>query len=603
MPEALPHSVESGVSAQLPALGQFGAGRARLLAQLAQAEAVAEERGNAPALAELQRLHQNLEAERFHLAVLGQFKRGKTTLLNSLLGEELLPVGVLPLTSILTVLAWGEKPAMVVHFLSGESRELPLADLPLYVTERENPGNARGVRQVEVHHPSPYLRGGLLLVDTPGVGSTLEHNTALTCSFLSRVDAAIFVLSVDPPLTQAEADFLLRAARDVHRFFFVLNKTDLIGAAELAEALQFTRAQLAKQAGLDGAELYALSARNALQAGRAGDSEALEASGMPRFERDLRRFLMEEKGKVLLESVAARLRRLAGELLFEIELEQKAAAGTLQELEEKQQVLAAELGRIEQARADMNVLLASDVARLLARVEEDLRSHVEAELPGALRRLEELLVQHPAAGKAELTRLLDAFLAAEVEEIFTRWRAAEDRRLGEDFHQLSGRFGQSANTIVRRVQEAAARLFAIEVIALDAPESLRAGTGFDFKVEPLFYFPMEKVGFALPRFLFRHHLRRRARRALQQELDRNAGRLRFHYLERLERTSQDFRSDLNQRIDAALAGVRGALERAAEALAATGAARQANQARLLRQLEALAALRPGEAPQPGDVDG
>jgi small GTP-binding protein len=330
---------------------------------------VAQERAEAGVLEELRELAGKLVSNRFYLAVLGQFKRGKTTLINSLLGADILPVAVVPLTSIITILSYGETPGVTVVFDSGAPRSIRLQDIPEYVTERQNPENVKGVKQVEVRWPSPYLQDGILLVDTPGVGSTYEHNTEVAHSFLARVDAAIFMVSVDPPLTQVEAEFLRRAKEEVHHFFFVLNKIDLMNEAEVGESLAFTRAQLQKQTGITEIEIFPLSARLALEAKKAGDKEGLKVSGLPAFEASLREFLMKDKGAVLLDSALADALRIASNLRFAIELEVKAAAVPLAELAEKQRQLEQELVQIEHERNDMNVLLMNEISRLVGEVE------------------------------------------------------------------------------------------------------------------------------------------------------------------------------------------------------------------------------------------
>lgn len=139
------------------------------------------------AQASLSGLAERLRERRFHLAVLGQFKRGKSTLLNALLGQPLLPTAVVPLTAVPTFLRSGKELAVTVSFLDnrapqehrmGSTREASEL-LSRLVTEGANPQNHLGIASVEVRHPSPFLAQGVVLIDTPGIGSTLRHNTAV----------------------------------------------------------------------------------------------------------------------------------------------------------------------------------------------------------------------------------------------------------------------------------------------------------------------------------------------------------------------------------------------------------------------------------------
>src|SRR6266498_2975281 len=125
-----------------------------------------------------------LAEDRFTLAVLGQFKRGKSSLMNAIIGQELLPTGVLPLTSAITVLKYGPTERLLVnHNYSILPAELPVSTLSDYVTEKGNPGNQKKVKTATLELPLPFLRYGIEFVDTPGVGSAITDNTTTTYNF------------------------------------------------------------------------------------------------------------------------------------------------------------------------------------------------------------------------------------------------------------------------------------------------------------------------------------------------------------------------------------------------------------------------------------
>ena len=211
----------------------------------------------------LDQLLQRLREQRCYLAVLGQFKRGKSTLVNALLGEAVLPTAVVPLTSIPTFLHGGEQLAARVVFDNGKPEERfsgpqagSLAEfLARFVTESANPHNQLGVRQVEATYPAPVLAKGVALIDTPGIGSTFRHNTEATINFLPQCDAALFVVSADPPITEVEVEFLKLAHRKLARLFFILNKVDYLDADECRAAVVFLQRVLCEQVGFPSAPL------------------------------------------------------------------------------------------------------------------------------------------------------------------------------------------------------------------------------------------------------------------------------------------------------------------------------------------------------------
>jgi hypothetical protein len=142
--------------------------------------------------------------------VLGQFKRGKSTLLNALLGAPVLPTGVTPVTAIPTFINAGSKAAARITFKDGKESLLTTIEseipdvLERYISEVKNPHNRLNVKCVETEVPSEFLDHGIVLIDTPGVGSTFVHNTRAAEAVLVECDAAVFVVSPDPPITEVE---------------------------------------------------------------------------------------------------------------------------------------------------------------------------------------------------------------------------------------------------------------------------------------------------------------------------------------------------------------------------------------------------------------
>ena len=153
-----------------------------------------------------------LDAARLRVLVAGEAKRGKSTLINALLGRAVLPSGVTPLTAVTTTVRYGEDEHAEVRFLDGHDEKHPLAALADLVTERGNPGNRRGIAGVTVYLAAPVLAGGVELVDTPGTGSVFGWGTETAHEALRSMDAAVFVLTADPPVSASERDLLGQVA-------------------------------------------------------------------------------------------------------------------------------------------------------------------------------------------------------------------------------------------------------------------------------------------------------------------------------------------------------------------------------------------------------
>lgn len=218
---------------------------------------------------ETRRLQERLENKKITIAVIGQFKRGKTTLINTILGRPLLPVGIVPITAAITRIEYsGTEDApggpaggrsrgadkATVFFCNGLSEEVPPEDLHAYISEQENHDNERGVAEVELLTDAPFLRDGLVLVDTPGVGSVHENNSRSAVDFARESDGVVFMLSVDSPLNQIEVDFLRKVKQFAGKFYFVVNKIDRVDEGELAEYLSYCSALICNIMELDGDE-------------------------------------------------------------------------------------------------------------------------------------------------------------------------------------------------------------------------------------------------------------------------------------------------------------------------------------------------------------
>ena len=206
-------------------------------------------------------LREKLEDENITVSVIGQFKRGKSTLINAFLGEKLLPTGIVPITSAVTEIRSGERGA-AVKFTNGVIKPTAFEDLDKYVNEQNNPDNRLGVASVQLTVPSDFLAGGVTLVDTPGVGSVHRNNTVAAYDFVKESDAVVFMLSVDSPINEIEIDFLRSTREYAGKFFFAVNKIDTIPETELASYLAYCRMLIKAMMETDDITLWPVSAKS-----------------------------------------------------------------------------------------------------------------------------------------------------------------------------------------------------------------------------------------------------------------------------------------------------------------------------------------------------
>ncbi len=139
------------------------------------------------------------QTDELNVAIVGRFKAGKSSFLNHFLGRDLLPVGITPVTAVVTEIGYGERERAFAHFLDGRIEEVAIEDIRRFVAESENPENEKRVSTLKVELPQLTQMRSLRFVDMPGLESALAHNTEATLDWLPKVGLALVAVSVDPP--------------------------------------------------------------------------------------------------------------------------------------------------------------------------------------------------------------------------------------------------------------------------------------------------------------------------------------------------------------------------------------------------------------------
>ena len=146
----------------------------------------------------------------YRVAVIGEFKRGKSSLINSLLASNILPTDILPLTAAVTRIRYGAERKITVQFYDGRTEERTLEEIMRYATKAipENARMAETVKEILVDYPSVLCGNHIEILDTPGLNDT-EHMSEKTLSVLGMVDAAIVVISAEAPLSMTEQNLIM----------------------------------------------------------------------------------------------------------------------------------------------------------------------------------------------------------------------------------------------------------------------------------------------------------------------------------------------------------------------------------------------------------
>lgn len=491
-----------------------------------------------------------LRSSSFTVAVLGAFNRGKSMLVNALLCANLLPTGVVPLTSVLTVVRGGSATRARVFATDGAVTDILPQGLHEYVTESGNPGNLKRVAGVEVEVPASFLNDGVVLVDTPGIGSTYSAGTRVTMELLPNVDAAILVLSVDPPISREEVEFVRSIRRYAGKVFYVLNKIDRVSHDELAEAVAFTKTSLQEALGSAAVELFPLSAKVGLGEGLTAGSVRLPTSQVGMFSTRLQAFLRSGKQQALFASTLNRVRSAASDLRLQLEIEQKLAKSTFEAREELRRRMRDLLQIVNEHEESVSHILHGRTSRVIEVVGEDVERYREDRLEFLRKSTRQFALRAKGSPK-ERAVAVDAFIHENVEKMCLEFLRPEEQKVGSELQRTAEMASSELNRVVDDLRRRAGEILGVDLPMLPGEVTLPPADTLSFKFEDRLYRRDSMVDtlISLAGSVTKERLAKRAEEAVWLELDRNLGRIRSDLQQRTEKTLRSFEGQVGQGID------------------------------------------------------
>jgi len=181
------------------------------------------------------------------VAILGQFKAGKSSFLNSLIGKPILPVGVIPVTTTITRLQYGKRERAIVRHFDGQQTEVDIGAIEEFTSEAQNPANRKNLEVVDIELPSLEKYAGLRLVDTPGLGSIFKYHVETSENWLPEVGTAFLAISSDRPLAANDLQLIRDLRKHTPKIVLLLTKADLLSPEQQKEVIHFFRTALRKE--------------------------------------------------------------------------------------------------------------------------------------------------------------------------------------------------------------------------------------------------------------------------------------------------------------------------------------------------------------------
>ncbi|EMT38226.1 Dynamin family [Thermoanaerobacter thermohydrosulfuricus WC1] len=484
----------------------------------------------------------------FYLVILGQFKRGKSTFTNYMLGADVLPTGVVPLTSVITKIQYSTDIWAKVLYDDGRSENIDIKELDLYCTEKNNPKNIKGVKEIHIGYPFEFISNDVVIIDTPGIGSVYKHNTDVAYSYINKADAVIFLLSVDPPISELEKEFLSKISENVNRIFFVLNKIDYVNEMELKEIINFNENIVREITKNDNISIYPISAKLALEGKISKDNKAIARSGTQKLENDLQNFLIKEKEKVLLESYAKNIERIISmcQTFFESSIKLKQIP--LERLESNIKSFENFIKEVEKSKKEISLLFQGDMKNILQNFDKKMEEYKQFISIRVSEKIKEYYHSIRDFSRINQKKELEKYLERAIIEEFEKLKGHIERDIEEQYSKALSNYLLRLNAVIDEVKTVANELFGINLEYFRSVGGITAESKFTYKIgydvgaleiDPVYF------TYFLPKKFAGKIILKRILDRVDIDVDRNIGRIRYDLLTRIEESFSEFEKDMN----------------------------------------------------------
>jgi GTP-binding protein EngB required for normal cell division len=452
-----------------------------------------------------------LERAELSIGVLGRFKAGKSSFLNHLIGREVLPVGVIPVTAVVTDLSGGETDSAEVRFRDGARLGIRVSEITQYVSETENPDNVKAVVAVSARVPELSRFRGIRLFDTPGLESAFAHNTEASLGWAPNVDVALVAIAVDPPLSQHDLTLIRTLLDYTPRVAILLTKFDLLSQPEQNQVLEFVKTQLARNIG-ERVEVYPYSTR----AGYEHLHYAFEAEFIDR----LRAQIGEERAAIANRKMATLVRECSDYMRLTLKSAQMIEAEKLQ--------LHDRAVRERSALADTKLELSLIARHAMAGCRRVIETALSKEEVAVRNEVRYALADATSSFPKDLAKLIEAFEQWLKTALLARLEILSQANRGEFLRPLldvQRQYLRLLQNFRDRLSEQVMNLYGVPLRTTEPEIAVKPPKAPDVKIGRVFDHTWELLSPLLPMGLLRRAVLRRFQRKVGDEVFKNLSRL------------------------------------------------------------------------------
>ncbi|MBP7341700.1 MAG: dynamin family protein [Syntrophaceae bacterium] len=449
------------------------------------------------------------------VAVLGQFKAGKSSLLNSLIERDVLPVGAIPVTTVVTRLQYGATERALIRHFDGHVTAAPLSSVGDYTSEAKNPGNEKNVEIVDIELPSLMRLPGLRLVDTPGLGSVFKYHQSTSANWLPSVGTALLAVSSDRPLSENDLNLIRELSAYTPNIVLLLTKADLLSEAQQKEVIVFFSETLKRELRRT-LPVYLYSIKD-----QTGQYRKV-------IEEDICQTLCANRNEEFLRILNHKTRSLAASCMGYLRIALQASHTADQNranlrsriLDEKvnEGLMREELGimaREHQRRT--RPLIENYLAPFLSPLTKTVREKLERELPSW------------SGNLWKLSRRYESWVSETLSEEMRRISKTEQRHFLGTLQKAHAGFSRSLEAFRKSLSDNIENVLGtklkpvewkIDVVEPDSP---------DISFTKTFDIHLDLIWFLIPMFLFRKVFERHFLQGLPKEVEINLSRLAFQW--------------------------------------------------------------------------
>lgn len=445
------------------------------------------------------------------VAILGQFKAGKSSFINSIIGKEVLPVGVIPVTTAITRIQYGEEEKVVVKYFNGTESEIEPANIEAFTSEARNPANQKNVEFVDIAFPSLEGFDGLRLVDTPGLGSVFKYHKKISENWLPEVGAALLAVSSDRPLSDRDLMLFRDLTHHTPKIALLLTKVDILTPEQRMEMVEFIKRALERE--LDGhIPVYLYSTRSGTEQFK------------HRLEKDLLSSLSANRDFELKNILQYKIRSLAESCLSYLDIALKTSLRTDRDREDLRRQILNEKINYDLIENEIAIITNENKRQTLG----NIKNHLEPLYPSVKKRLMANLGKEMPTWRGnlwQLTRRYEKWLSSAMTEEMTRISAVEHEHFLDTLNKAHASLSRSLMTFRKLLDENIQRVLGIKFAKVEWKIDVANPGHPDIKTPWVFDYHLDLIWFLIPMFIFRKFFEKNFMNKVPWEAKMNLHRL------------------------------------------------------------------------------